>query len=218
MLRGSDFLCRRKLRSTGRRSAVGRSVDGRPVRWSADGWSVRWSADGWPVRWSPDGQWIYFQWLPAGSDWRDQLRPYRVRAQAGAKLERVTEAHMDSIGPALAGAIIAVADTARGLEPMTVGILPGQDVLTLPSMAAKLEAQLRGMGIGYLPEPMVRPHIASGRLVHKQVEGPKRVITSHYAWRQGNAHPGMALTWWLHQLASPKTRRALLDLHEGLLL
>lgn len=54
------------------------------------------------VRWAPDGQWIYFQWLPGGSDWRDQLRPYRVRAQAGAKPERVTEAHMDSVGPALA--------------------------------------------------------------------------------------------------------------------
>lgn len=114
--------------------------------------------------------------------------------------------------------IIAVADTAKRMEPMTVGILPGQDVLTLPSMSAKLEAQLRGMGIGYLPEPMVRPHLASGRLVHKVVEGPRRVITAHYAWRQSVAQPGMALTWWLHQLASGKTRQALLDLHEGLLL
>lgn len=114
--------------------------------------------------------------------------------------------------------IIAVADTARGLEPMTVGILPGQDVLTLPSMAAKLEAQLRGIGIGYLPEPMVRPHIASGRLVHKQVDSPPRINHAHYAWRQGQTPPGMALTWWLHQLASTQTRRALLDLHEGLLL
>jgi DNA-binding transcriptional LysR family regulator len=114
--------------------------------------------------------------------------------------------------------IIAVADTARELAPMTVGILPGQDVLTLPSMAAKLEAQLRGIGCGFLPEPMVRPHIASGRLVHKQVEGPPRISRPHYAWRQANGQPGMALTWWLHQLASPATRCALLDLHEGLIL
>jgi len=78
--------------------------------------------------------------------------------------------------------IIAVADTARRLEPMTVGILPGQDVLTLPSMAAKLEAQLRGIGIGYLPEPMVRPHLASGRLAHKEVEGP-RLGARRDAWR-----------------------------------
>ncbi len=114
--------------------------------------------------------------------------------------------------------IIAVADSAKRLPPATTGILPGQDVLTLPSMAAKLEAQLRGMGIGYLPEPMVRAHVAAGRLVRKEVEGPPRAFETHYAWRQTTAQPGMALTWWLHQLASPKTRRALLDLHEGLIL
>ncbi|HEX5354587.1 MAG TPA: LysR family transcriptional regulator [Aquabacterium sp.] len=114
--------------------------------------------------------------------------------------------------------IIAVADTARDLAPMTVGILPGQDVLTLPSMAAKLEAQLRGLGCGFLPEPMVRPHIAAGRLVRKEVDTPPRVVRTHYAWRQSGAQPGMALTWWLHQLASPTTRCALLDLHEGLIL
>ena len=114
--------------------------------------------------------------------------------------------------------IVAVADSAKRLPPATSGILPGQDVLTVPSMAAKLEAQLRGMGIGYLPEPMVRAHVAAGRLVRKEVDGPPRAFETHYAWRQTTSQPGMALTWWLHQLASPKTRRALLDLHEGLIL
>ena len=114
--------------------------------------------------------------------------------------------------------IVAVADTARDLAPMTVGILPGQDVLTLPSMSAKLEAQLRGLGCGFLPEPMVRPHVAAGRLIQKDVDSPARVVSTHYAWRQPGSQPGMALTWWLHQLASPTTRCALLDLHEGLIL
>jgi dipeptidyl aminopeptidase/acylaminoacyl peptidase len=51
------------------------------------------------IRWSPDNRWIYFYWLPPGSDWRDPLAPYRVRAQAGAKPERLTDAQMDSAGP-----------------------------------------------------------------------------------------------------------------------
>ena len=106
--------------------------------------------------------------------------------------------------------IVAVADSAKRLPPATSGILPGQDVLTVPSMAAKLEAQL--------PEPMVRAHVAAGRLLRKEVDGPPRNFETHYAWRQTSSQPGMALTWWLHQLASPKTRRALLDLHEGLIL
>ena len=113
---------------------------------------------------------------------------------------------------------VAVADSTQRGNGVTYNLLPGQDVLTLPSMAAKLEAQLRGLGCGFLPEPMVRPHIASGRLKQKQVEGPARVAHPHYAWRQVSVQPGMALTWWLHQLASPQTRCALLDLHEGLIL
>jgi dipeptidyl aminopeptidase/acylaminoacyl peptidase len=51
------------------------------------------------IRWTPDGQWIYFQWLPPGTDWRETPKPYRVRAQAGAKPERVSATQMDSVAP-----------------------------------------------------------------------------------------------------------------------
>ncbi|MEA3247714.1 MAG: hypothetical protein U9Q74_16305, partial [Gemmatimonadota bacterium] len=54
------------------------------------------------VRWSPDGQWIYFTWLPAGSDWRETPKPYRVRAQAGATPERVGDADWDRVQPLVA--------------------------------------------------------------------------------------------------------------------
>jgi dipeptidyl aminopeptidase/acylaminoacyl peptidase len=53
-------------------------------------------------RFTPDGEYIYFNWLPPGSDWRETVKPHRVRAQAGARPERVTDAHMDSVGPSLA--------------------------------------------------------------------------------------------------------------------
>ena len=54
------------------------------------------------IRWTPDGQWIYFQWLPPGSDFRDALKPYRIRAQAGAKPELVPPSEVDSVGPLVA--------------------------------------------------------------------------------------------------------------------
>ena len=50
------------------------------------------------VRWSVDGQWIYFRWLPPGTDWRETLRPYRVRAAAGSAPEAISEAAWDSTG------------------------------------------------------------------------------------------------------------------------
>jgi dipeptidyl aminopeptidase/acylaminoacyl peptidase len=53
------------------------------------------------VRWTEDGKWIYFSWLEPGSDYRETLKPFRVRAVAGATPERVTAAHMDSVGPLL---------------------------------------------------------------------------------------------------------------------
>ena len=68
------------------------------------------------VRWSADGQWIYFSWLPAASDWRDQLKPYRVRATAGAKPELVTDAQMDSVGPLLVTGVASPNRLQRLLE------------------------------------------------------------------------------------------------------
>ncbi|MGQ0650126.1 MAG: prolyl oligopeptidase family serine peptidase [Gemmatimonadaceae bacterium] len=54
------------------------------------------------IRFTPDGQWIYFQWLPPGTAWHETLKPYRVRAVAGAAPERITEAQMDSAAPLVA--------------------------------------------------------------------------------------------------------------------
>src|SRR5881409_3626693 len=53
------------------------------------------------IRWTEDGKWIYFSWLEPGSDYRETLKPFRVRAVPGAKPERVTPAQMDSVGPLL---------------------------------------------------------------------------------------------------------------------
>jgi Tol biopolymer transport system component len=64
-------------------------------------------------RFTPNGEYIYFNWLPPGTDWRETTKPYRVRAQAGARPERVTDAHMDSVGPSLAAGAISRDGTRR---------------------------------------------------------------------------------------------------------
>lgn len=108
---------------------------------------------------------------------------------------------------------IAVADSVQRGEAITRGLLAGQDVLTVPTMGAKLDAQLRGLGGGFVPEPMARPYVESGRLVVKEVRrAAQRQVRLGYAWR-GLPAPGRALQWWLGQLESPTTRRALLSQH-----
>ena len=112
---------------------------------------------------------------------------------------------------------VAVADSVRRGDGLTLGLLAGQDVLTVPTMAAKLEAQVRGLGVGFLPEPMARPFIETGRLVLKQVRRPARLVRLSYAWREGGPlGPGRGLQWWLQQLDSAATRKALLERHSGL--
>ncbi len=109
---------------------------------------------------------------------------------------------------------VAVADSAQRLTPITVNLLPGQDVFTVANTHDKIEAQLRCLGCGYLPEPMAREHIAAGRLVVKQTHRGPGIAPMGYAWRSSGAI-GEALRWWLDQLESPATRRALLERHHG---
>ncbi len=113
---------------------------------------------------------------------------------------------------------VAVADTARRMAPLSLNLLPGQDVLTVPTMRAKLEAQLRGLGCGFVPEPLARAHLEAGRLVRKATARGDSVAQMHYAWRGDGPEIalGRALRWWLTQLESPKTRQALLERHAGM--
>ncbi len=107
---------------------------------------------------------------------------------------------------------IAVADSVERGSGLTFGLLAGQDVLTVATMRAKTDAQLRGLGGGFLPESMARRYIEAGHLVVRKVDRQERLINVGYAWRASGAPgPGRALQWWLQQLKSPKTRKALLE-------
>ncbi len=100
---------------------------------------------------------------------------------------------------------------------VTYGLLGGQDVFTVATMQDKLDAQLRGLGGGSLPECMVGPFIDTGRLVVKKTERAPRSVRVNYAWRAAaSSAPGRASQWWLTQLESPTTRTAMLERHRGL--
>jgi DNA-binding transcriptional LysR family regulator len=112
---------------------------------------------------------------------------------------------------------VAAADSSRTGPSMTVNVIGGQDVLTVPTMHTKLAAQLHGLGGGFLPEPMARPWIEAGHLVECRTERVLPVRLMHCAWRVGAAGvAGKALQWWLSQFEHEGTRRALLERHRGL--
>ena len=109
--------------------------------------------------------------------------------------------------------IVSVADSIQRGSGVTIGVAPGQDVMTVPSMAAKLDAQMRGLGCGFVPEAMAKPYLEAGRLIEKRIDQPERTTHSRYAWRQTDSGPGRALQWWLFQLSQPATRQALIENH-----
>ena len=106
---------------------------------------------------------------------------------------------------------VVVADSAPGGLTQSFGLLEGQETLTVSSLQAKLDAHLRGLGAGFLPEPIARPWLAAGQLVARRVQRSTRIATLNYAWR--STAPGKALAWWLERLERPITRRALLEQH-----
>jgi DNA-binding transcriptional LysR family regulator len=108
--------------------------------------------------------------------------------------------------------VVAVSDSVPRGSGLSIGLLGGQDVFTVPDMQSKLEAQLRGLGAGFLPLSMALPYISTGRLVAKAVTQTQRTGETHYAWRNSRkTTPGKALQWWLAQLKSETTQRALLQ-------
>lgn len=103
---------------------------------------------------------------------------------------------------------IVVADSSRRLPARTVGLLSGQETLTVPDMAAKLAAQIAGLGVGFLPEYLARPEIAAGRLLEKTPEEGKPREMLVLAWRA--SHRGRALAWFRERALAAECRARLL--------
>lgn len=93
---------------------------------------------------------------------------------------------------------VVAADSSRRFPARSSGIQSGQPVLVVPSIAAKIAAQIAGLGVGFLPEHLARPHLASGALVARDVEGARAPTRLHVAWRSGDS--GRALVWFREAL------------------
>jgi DNA-binding transcriptional LysR family regulator len=108
----------------------------------------------------------------------------------------------------LAHRAVAIGDSSRSLPLRSVGLLTGQDVLTVPDLEAKVAAQVAGLGCGYLPAHAAAPLAKSKRLVVKEVEEIKPSGNLYYAWR--SQEKGKALRWFLKRLENQDVRASLL--------
>lgn len=94
--------------------------------------------------------------------------------------------------------VVAAADSSRNLQPRTSGILSGQDVLTVQNMQSKVEVQIMGLGVGYIPKSLANYHAKKGNLIIKNVDEPKLTTPLYLAWRNNsNSEIGKAQLWLL---------------------
>jgi DNA-binding transcriptional LysR family regulator len=103
---------------------------------------------------------------------------------------------------------VAIGDTGRVLPGITAGLLTGQETLTVPTITAKLMAQLAGLGCGHLPRTLAAPYLASGALIEKQTSENKPQGITHIAW--STTTRGKSLKWFLNRLAEPAVQQMLL--------
>lgn len=148
--------------------------------------------------------------MAASGDYRTQplgispfvfcVAPHHPLAQAAEPLSKAAiQAHY----------AIVVGDTSRYIAPQTRGLLQSQDMLIMPTMQAKIDAQIRGLGCGYVPRALADPYLAQGLLLARETESghplPESLVV---AWNK--TARGEALKWWLKQLNAPRLRAAML--------
>lgn len=109
----------------------------------------------------------------------------------------------------LAHRAVSIGDTSRMLPARTVGLFSGQDVLTVPSLQAKVAAHVAGLGVGFLPRQVAEREVAKGRLRILAVEHARGPIELVIAWRPGAA--GRALRWFVGRLEAAEAAAQLLS-------
>ncbi|AAZ24501.1 MULTISPECIES: LysR substrate-binding domain-containing protein [Colwellia] len=94
---------------------------------------------------------------------------------------------------------VVVADSSRNLPGRSAGLLDGQSRITVSSIEKKIEAQLLGLGVGFLPIHRIKSQLESGQLVILALETTEnRNSELCMAWRNDNQ--GKALAWFVSNI------------------
>jgi DNA-binding transcriptional LysR family regulator len=104
---------------------------------------------------------------------------------------------------------VVVADTSLRNDGRVYGVVGGQVTLAVPSMRAKITAQCRGLGVGWLPRQRVAQLLERGTLVEKRTVTPREPNVLYVGWR--GDHEGRGLNWWLERLKQPALAERLVE-------
>lgn len=90
---------------------------------------------------------------------------------------------------------IVARDTARHRATLSRRVFRSQPVLAVTDITQKIEAQRRGLGVGYLPLHRIQGELARGELVLPPLEEKDEPNELVMAWKKGKT--GRALQWFV---------------------
>lgn len=94
---------------------------------------------------------------------------------------------------------IVVRDSARNQAPQTHRVFSKRPVLSVASMAEKIQAQRLGLGVGFLPAHRIQPLLAQGLLIALPLAETIPTLDLCMAWKTNNK--GKVLRWFIKQLS-----------------
>jgi len=94
---------------------------------------------------------------------------------------------------------IVVRDSSRNQATQSHRVFSKRPVLSVPSVAEKINALCAGLGVGFLPGHRIQDRLEQGLLVALPVEDTIPIDTLHMAWKTTNK--GKVLRWFIEQLS-----------------
>lgn len=93
---------------------------------------------------------------------------------------------------------VVIADSSRYTPGKSIGLLNGRTRVVVATMEQKIQAHVRGLGVGYLPVHKIQPLLASGELVALSLADALDTVEVCAAWRRG--YKGRALKWFVEKI------------------
>jgi DNA-binding transcriptional LysR family regulator len=144
------------------------------------------------------------QWMELGQlQWVFAISPRHPLAKAARQSDQPVSAQAISEHRA-----VVVADSARFANQRSYGLQSLQITLAMPSLRAKIAAQVAGLGVGWLPRERIGPELASGALIELATEQAREPNDMYIGWMENKQ--AKALQWWVQRLREPRLRKALL--------
>ena len=93
---------------------------------------------------------------------------------------------------------VIVADSSRNLPVRSSGLLDGRSRILVPTIERKIEAQCKGLGVGFLPRHRISRELAEGKLQLLTLDVARPPVEISVAWPRNNT--GKGLKWFVDQL------------------